>query len=60
MQNLFCEGLAEYDTAKLLSVPKSDIHVHSTKGCRRAWLEERIGRRLPGPEETGSACTAGR
>ena len=50
-QNLFCEGLAENNTAKLLSVPKSDIHIHSTKGCRRAWLEERIGRRLSPPPE---------
>ena len=51
MNNLFCEGLAEHDTAKLLSVPKSDLHIHSTKGCRRAWLEERIGRSLSAPPE---------
>ena len=51
MHNLFCEGLAENDTAKLLSVPKSDIHNHSVKGCRRAWLEERIGCRLAAPPE---------
>ena len=51
MQNPFCEGLVDHDTAKLLSVPKSDLHIHSTKGCRRAWLEERIGRRLSAPPE---------
>lgn len=51
MDNLFCEGLAENNTAKLLSVPKSDLHNHSTKGCRRAWLAEKIGRRLAGPPE---------
>lgn len=45
MQNLFCEGLLENDIAKLLEVPKSDIHNHSTKGCRRAWLEEHLKRR---------------
>lgn len=31
MQNLFCEGLLENDIVKLLEVPKSDIHNHSTK-----------------------------
>lgn len=41
-QALFYEGLIENDTAKLRRVPKSDIHNHSTKGCRRVWLEERL------------------
>ncbi|MCM1127954.1 MAG: adenosine deaminase [Lachnospiraceae bacterium] len=48
---LFYEGLIENDTAKLLRVPKSDIHNHSTKGCRRSWLEERIKRDFPKPPE---------
>ncbi len=43
---LFIEGLMENNTEKLLLVPKSDLHNHSTKGCRREWLEEKIGRRL--------------
>ena len=30
---LFFEGLAENDNTKLLKVPMSDIHNHSTKGC---------------------------
>lgn len=47
MQNLFCEGLLENDIVKLLEVPKSDIHNHSTKGCRRAWLEEHLKRSFP-------------
>jgi len=36
MEDLFCDALREKDTGKLLSVPKSDLHNHSTKGCRRA------------------------
>jgi len=51
MQNKFFEGLIENDTAKLLKVPKSDIHNHSTKGCRRAWLEERLKRKFPKPPD---------
>ncbi len=50
-QALFFEGLIENDTAKLLRVPKSDIHNHSTKGCRRVWLEERLKRDFPKPPE---------
>ena len=49
MKDLFFEGLIENDTEKLLRVPKSDIHVHSTKGCRREWLEERLNVDLPKP-----------
>lgn len=49
MQNLFCEGLLENDIDKLLEVPKSDIHNHSTKGCRRVWLEERLNHNFPKP-----------
>ena len=51
MQNKFYVGLIENDTAKLLAVPKSDIHNHSSKGCRRAWLEEKWNRSLPKPPE---------
>lgn len=47
MQNKFYEGLIENDVAKLLAVPKSDIHNHSTKGCRKVWLEERLKRNFP-------------
>ena len=48
---LFYEGLTEGDNEKLLKVPKSDLHIHSTKGCRRAWLGERTGREFaPAPE----------
>lgn len=52
MNNLFLEGLKEGNREKLLQVPKSDLHNHSTKGCRRAWLEERLNRRFPAPPET--------
>ena len=51
MSKLFYEGLAEGNTGKLLAVPKSDIHNHSTKGCRRVWLEEKSGRKLSKPPE---------
>lgn len=51
MQNKFYEGLIENNTAKLLAVPKSDIHNHSSKGCKRAWLEEKWNRCLPKPPE---------
>lgn len=51
MKNLFCEGLTENDPAKLLGAPKADLHNHSTKGCRRAWLEERLKRTFPKPPE---------
>lgn len=57
MQNLFCEGLIENDTVKLLGVPKSDIHNHSTKGCRRGWLEERMKRKFPKPPERFGGLT---
>lgn len=51
MQNLFCEGLIENDAAKLLKAPKADIHNHSTKGCRRSWLEARLRRSFSKPPE---------
>ena len=46
---MFCEALREKDTEKLLAIPKSDLHNHSTKGCRRAWLAQRLKRSLPDP-----------
>ena len=51
MNRLFYEGLTEGNIGKLLSVPKSDIHNHSTKGCRRKWLEEKTGNKLANPPE---------
>lgn len=51
MQNKFYEALKENDASKLLEVPKSDIHNHSTKGCRRVWLEERLKRKFPAPPD---------
>ncbi len=49
IEDLFCEALREKDTAKLLAVPKSDLHNHSTKGCRRSWLAEKLKKDLPDP-----------
>ena len=51
MHNLFIEGLKEGNREKLLQVPKSDLHNHSTKGCRRVWLEKRLNRCFPAPPE---------
>lgn len=47
--DLFTDALRAKDTRRLLTVPKSDLHNHSTKGCRRAWLAERLGMDLPDP-----------
>ena len=49
IEDLFCEALREKITDKLLAVPKSDLHNHSTKGCRRAWLAEKLKMSLPDP-----------
>lgn len=50
-KRLFCEGLVEGNTGKLLRVPKSDLHNHSTKGCRRSWLSERLKIKFLNPPE---------
>ena len=47
----FCEGLIENDIEKILAAPKSDLHNHFTKGCRKSWPEERIGRTLASTPE---------
>ena len=49
IENVFCDALREKDTARLLGVPKSDLHNHSTKGCRRGWLADRLKTALPDP-----------
>ena len=51
MNSLFYEGLIENDIKKLLAAPKSDLHNHSTKGCRREWLSEQLNMDLPKPPE---------
>ena len=51
MDSLFYEGLVENDINKLLAAPKSDLHNHSTKGCRREWLAKRVNVDLPKPPE---------
>lgn len=51
MEKAFYEGLVEENIDKLLSVPKSDIHNHSSKGCRIAWLQDRLNCKLPKPPE---------
>ena len=51
MKSLLYEGLIENDIKKLLAAPKSDLHNHSTKGCRREWLGEQLNMDLPKPPE---------
>ena len=46
-RNNFCRALEEKNTAGLLAAPKSDIHNHSVKGCRKAWLEDRLKCKFP-------------
>lgn len=57
MDNLFLEGLKEGNREKLLQVPKSDLHNHSTKGCRRIWLEEKLNRRFSAPPQRFSGLS---
>jgi len=45
----FYEGLVENDIGKLLASPKSDLHNHSSKGCRLAWLEKRLSHSFTKP-----------
>ena len=47
MGSEFCRALAENDMATLLAAPKSDLHNHSTKGCRPEWLAKRLNREIP-------------
>ena len=51
IHNMFCEALIENDSERLLTVPKSDIHNHSSKGCRRTWLEGWLKHSLPKPPD---------
>ena len=50
--SLFVDGLIENNIDKLLAAPKSDLHNHSTKGCRLAWVEDRTGHSFPNPPKT--------
>ena len=49
MESLFYQGLVENDRGKLLVEPKSDIHNHSSKGCRLSWLSEQLNRDISRP-----------
>ena len=44
--NQFCQALKENNKSMLLQIPKSDLHNHSSKGCKRDWLEEHLNRKL--------------
>ena len=51
MKSDFFSGLEENNRELLLKVPMSDIHNHSTKGCRRSSLAEQLNMVLPDPPE---------
>lgn len=51
MDSIFLEGLRENNINKLLASPKSDLHNHSTKGCRREWLSEQLHVDIPRPPQ---------
>ena len=51
MEKIFLEGLKENDINKLLAAPKSDLHNHSTKGCRSEWLSEQLHVDIPKPPQ---------
>jgi len=51
VEKIFLEGLKENDINKLLAAPKSDLHNHSTKGCRREWLSEQLHVDIPKPPQ---------
>ena len=57
MQSKFYESLEKNDAAKLREIPKSDLHNHSTKGCRRVWLEERLQCSFPKPPDKFDGLT---
>ena len=48
----FIRALEEDDRDGLLSCRKSDLHSHAGKGCRREWLESRLGKSLSQPPES--------
>ncbi len=48
----FIRALEEDDRDGLLSCRKSDLHSHAGKGCRRKWLESRLGKFLSEPPES--------
>ena len=48
----FIRALEEDDRDGLLSCRKSDLHSHAGKGCRREWLESRLGKSLSEPPES--------
>ncbi len=47
--SLFVDGLIENNIEKLIAVPKSDLHNHSTKGCSLKWVEEKTGQHFSKP-----------
>ena len=47
----FIKALKNHDTNVLLTIPKSDLHNHLGRGCRRQWLSEKLNHDFPPPPE---------
>ncbi len=38
----FIQALENKDRETLLTIPKSDVHNHIGRGCRKQWLSEKL------------------
>ena len=47
----FIQALENKDTEALIAIPKSDLHNHLGRGCRRQWLSEKLNHDFPPPPE---------
>ena len=47
----FIQALENKDTVTLLAIPKSDLHNHLGRGCRRQWLSEKLNHDFPPPPQ---------
>lgn len=45
----FIEALENRDTETLLKIPKSDLHNHIGRGCRKQWLSEKLNHSFADP-----------
>lgn len=45
----FIKALENHDSETLLSIPKSDLHNHIGRGCRKAWLSQKLNHEFSDP-----------
>ena len=45
----FINALENKDTEALLKIPKSDLHNHIGRGCRKQWLSEKLNHTFADP-----------